>query len=532
LIIMMPATSQKLVESLQRPGVLTGTDDRVKLLQTHMSWILLTDQHAYKIKKPVDLGFADFTSLERRRHFCHEELRVNRRLAPDLYLAVLPITGTRQAPVVGGDGEPIEYAVQMKQFPQRELLPHVMERGELGPQHMESLARDIAEFHRVVEIDRERGRFGEPENVWRPMQANFEHFEQSLDDSVVRPELQQLQRWIENEFTEKRSDFIARKREGFIRECHGDMHLGNMFRDGNSITVFDGIEFNEAFRWIDVLNDVAFLVMDLKYRGRADLAHRYLNAYLEHTGDYRGLVVLPFYQVHRALVRAKVKDIRSKQMQLARKARTVLRDQVHDYLDLAARCTRAPHPKLLITHGVAGAGKTRGTDPLVDQCGVIRVRSDIERKRQFGYQQLEQTHSPVGRGIYSSEVTDQTYQQLADLVSTVIQAGFSAIADGTFLQRSQRDLLRQTARKQGVPFRILDFRAHPQTIRRRIVERHRRKADASEADLEVLTHQWQTQQPLASDEQGDVISIDTECDDGHRIGSCFAVDSEGRQHSS
>jgi uncharacterized protein len=145
---------------------------------------------------------------------------------------------------------------------------------------------------------------------------------------------------------------------------------------------------------------------------------------------------------------------------------------------------------------------------------------------------LEQTHSPVGRGIYSSEVTDQTYQQLADLVSTVIQAGFSAIADGTFLQRSQRDLLRQTARKQGVPFRILDFRAHPQTIRRRIVERHRRKADASEADLEVLTHQWQTQQPLASDEQGDVISIDTECDDGHRIGSCFAVDSEGRQHSS
>ena len=408
----------------------------------------------------------------------------------------------------------------------------MLERGELGPQHVESLARDIAEFHRVVEVDRQRGRFGEPESVWKPMHANLDHCEQSLDDVALRSELQQLQRWIENEFTEKRDDFAIRKRDGFIRECHGDMHLGNMFRDGNSITVFDGIEFNETFRWIDVLNEVAFLVMDLKYRGRADLAHRFLNAYLEHTGDYRGLVVMPFYQVYRAMVRAKVKDIRSSQMQLAARARTALQNQVRNYLDLAAKCTRPPHPRLLITHGVAGTGKTRGTDPMVDQLGVIRIRSDIERKRQFGYQHLERTHSPVGRGIYSPEVTDQTYQRLADLVSTVIRAGFSAIADGTFLQRNQRDLLRRTARKLGVPFRILDFRAHPETIRRRIVERDRRKADASEADLEVLTHQWQTQQPLASDEQGDVISIDTECDDSHRAGNCFAFDSERRQHSS
>ncbi|TVS14536.1 MAG: aminoglycoside phosphotransferase [Planctomycetaceae bacterium] len=529
---MMPATSQKLVELLQRPGVLARTGGRVKLLQTHMSWILLADQHAYKIKKPVDLGFADFTSLEKRRYFCEEELRVNRRLAPDLYLAVLPITGTCQSPVVGGDGEPIEYAVYMKQFPQRELLPHVLERGELGPQHVESLARDIAEFHRVVEVDRERGRFGDPENVWRPMQANLHHFEQSLDDAALRTELQQLQRWSENEFTEKRNDFAARKRDGFIRECHGDMHLGNMFRDGNSITIFDGIEFNETFRWIDVLNEVAFLVMDLKYRGRADLAHRFLNAYLERTGDYQGLVVFPFYQVYRALVRAKVKDIRSSQAQLAARARAALQNQVRDYLDLAAKCTRAPHPRLLITHGVAGTGKTRGTDPLVDQLGVIRIRSDIERKRQFGYQHLDRTNSPVGRGIYSSEITDQTYQRLADLVSTVIQAGFSAIADGTFLLRSHRDLLRRMAQKLGVPFRILDFHAHPETIRQRIVERQRRKAGASEADLKVLARQLQTQQPLASDEQDAVISIDTECGDSHPTENCFAFDSERRQHSS
>jgi uncharacterized protein len=509
---MTAATAQKLVESLQRPGVLAETAERIKVLQTHMSWILLTERHAYKIKKPVDLGFADFTSLEKRRYFCNEEVRVNRRLAPHLYLGVLPITGTCQSPVVGGEGEPVEYAVCMKQFPQRELLPHVLERGELGPHHVESLARDIAGFHRVVEVDREHGRFGEPESVWRPMQANLEHLEQSLDGSASHSVVRQVKQWSENEFAGKQGDFAARKRDGFIRECHGDMHLGNMFREGNSITLFDGIEFNETFRWVDVLNEVAFLVMDLKYRGRADLAHRFLNAYLEQTGDYRGLVVFPFYQVYRAMVRAKVKDIRSRQPQLAPQARNALRDQVRDYLDLARQCTRATHPRLLITHGVAGTGKTKGTDPLVDQWGGVRIRSDIERKRQFGYQHVERTNSPIGQGIYSSEVTEQTYQRLADLVSMVIQAGFSAIADGTFLQRSHRDLLRRTARKLGAPFRILDFHARPETIRQRVVERERRNADASEADLKVLARQWQTQQPLASDEQGDVISIDTECD--------------------
>ncbi len=523
--------TQELVESLQRPGVLAETAERIELLQTHMSWILLTDRHAYKIKKPVDLGFADFTTLEKRRYFCDEELRVNRRLAPQLYLAVLPITGTRQAPVVGGDGEPIEYAVYMKQFPQRELLPHVLERGELGPQHVETLARDVAGFHRRVEVDRDRGGFGEPESIWRPMQANFEHFAQALDGRASRCVVREVRQWSENEFAAKQGDFTSRKRDGFIRECHGDMHLGNMFREGNSITLFDGIEFNETFRWIDVVNEAAFLVMDLKFRGRADLAHRFLNAYLQQTGDYRGLVVFPFYQVYRAMVRAKVKDIRSRQTQLASRTRNALRVQVRNYLGLARQCTGATHPRLLITHGVAGTGKTRGTDPLVDQWGAIRIRSDIERKRQFGYESLDRTTSPIDGGIYAPEVTDQTYQRLADLVATVIQAGFSAIADGTFLQRRHRDLLRRTARKLGVPFRILDFRARPETIRRRIVDRQRRNSDASEADLRVLTRQLQTQQPLASDEQGDVISIDTESDhdESRHVRDSLVFDSERSQ---
>jgi aminoglycoside phosphotransferase family enzyme len=458
-------TSQKLVESLQRPGVLAETAERIELLQTHMSWILLADQHAYKIKKPVNLGFADFTGLEKRRYFCNEELRVNRRLAPDLYLAVLPITGTCQSPVVGGDGEPIEYAVTMKQFPQRELLPHVLERGELGPQHFESLARDVAEFHRVVEVDSDRGRFGEPENVWRPMQANLDHFEQSLDDAALRSELRQVKRWSENEFADKRDDFAARKRDGFIRECHGDMHLGNMFRDGNSITLFDGIEFNEAFRWIDVLNEIAFLVMDLKYRRRADLAHRFLNAYLEQTGDYRGLVVLPFYQVYRAMVRAKVKDIRSRQPQLAPQARNALRDQVRDYL------------------AWQGNARDRNASSTADY-----ARSRRNWKNQ-GHRSLggsgggfvsDRTSSGNGNSDTSTWI-GQIRQSAGDLFpgghgSNVPAAGGLGLHGhpGGILGHCRRHvssaessgLAPPDGPEAGCPFRILDFHARPETIRR------------------------------------------------------------------
>jgi aminoglycoside phosphotransferase family enzyme/predicted kinase len=507
---MISEPSRLLVESQRNSDVFHEGTDQIRVLQTHMSWIFLVGQHAYKIKKPIDLGFADFTTLKNRRHFCQEELRINRRLAPHLYLDVVAITGSCDAPTVGGDGDPIEYAVKMKRFPQSDLLTHVLERGELAAKHVDDLAHDVARFHGRIKVESTHGPFGTPEAVWKPMRANFKHFEQALDGHQTSIRAQHLKDWSEKEYGEKRYTFVARKHGNFIRECHGDMHLGNMVLEQGSVTIFDAIEFNENLRWIDVLSEVAFLVMDLEDRGRPDLAHRFQNRYLEYTGDYHGVVVLPFYVVYRALVRAKVKSIRFRQKQRDEQTRLELQEQFHSYLDLAERYMQPPYPRLLITHGVCGSGKTSGTEPLVDQKGMIRLRSDIERKRLFGYKPLDWTISTIGEGPYSLTATRRTYDRLAELASAVVRAGFSAIVDATFLERRHRDLFRQTARQLGVPFRILEFRASQDTLRERIASRYQKRESASEAGLAVLSHQLQTQQPLANDEHQEVISVDTE----------------------
>lgn len=514
---MIAEQARTLVKSMQQPDRYDDSVEKVDVLQTHMSWILLAGRYAYKIKKPVDLGFADFSSLDQRRHYCVEELRVNRRLAPHLYLDVVTITGDFETPQLDGKGDAIEYAVKMKRFPQSELLPRVLERGDLSYRHLEELARAVARFHGNVDVDNASGPYGTPDSVWAPMAANFEHFEREANLGASRKaQLQRLRDWSEREFAVNRIRFKNRKAEGFIRECHGDMHLGNMVLQDDSITVFDSIEFSPRLRWIDVINEIAFLVMDLVSRDCPEFANHFLNSYLEQTGDYHGLMVLRYYLVYRALVRAKVKSLRLGQRQGDEAARENLQDQVGRYLDVAEEFTEEPSPRLWIAHGVSGSGKTQGTQPLVDRKGMIRIRSDIERKRLFGYAPSDHTGSGVEQGLYSQAGTRRTYRQLANLASTVVRAGFSAVVDATFLKRWQRDLLRETAEELSVPFHILDFRAPRKVLGRRIARRARDMEDASDADIAVVSHQLRTRERLAQDEQASVIHVDTKGPRQHR----------------
>src|SRR6266516_4567782 len=288
----------RLVAALAKPphfGARFGPDcEQVTVLETHISYVLLTGRYAYKLKKAVDFGFLDFTTLAARRHFCEEELRLNRRLAPALYLDVVPITGSVDAPIVGGDGIAIEYAVKMGEFPQDALASGLLTRGELVPADIDALAAMVAAFHGAIEVAAAGAGFGAPEGILQRAQDNCSALLPLLDDPAERAH------------AARRGAFLRRVEEGFVRECHGDLHLGNIARIDGELTIFDCIEFNPALRWIDVMSEVAFTVMDLEDRGRADLSHRFLNAYLERTGDYSGLAVLRFYLVYRALVRAKI----------------------------------------------------------------------------------------------------------------------------------------------------------------------------------------------------------------------------------
>jgi aminoglycoside phosphotransferase family enzyme/predicted kinase len=495
------SSSERLIEALRQPGLLDDEASDVTVLQTHISWVLLTGPWAYKLKKPVNLGFLDFSSLDKRRWYCEEELRLNRRLAPDLYLDVVPILGTPEAPRLHGAGKAIEYTVRMKRFPQEALLPKVMERGQLQTRHIDALANTVADFHDRVARAPASSPWGTPDRVQAPPRDNLDYLAGLAAEPPRKAQLQRLQKWTDDESIARCPDFAARRRDGLVRECHGDLHLGNMVLIDDEVRVFDCIEFNEDFRWIDVISDVAFAAMDLEHRGRADFARRFLNAYLERTGDYGGLAVLPYYLVYRALVRALVDAIRSGQVRDNSKEAKRLDEELHGYLDLAELRTRPCHPTLTITFGVTGSGKTSGTQPLVEREGAIRIRSDVERKRLFGLKPDEPSRAVFGRGIYSCEATDRTYRRLADCAATVIRAGFPVVVDATFLTRRRRQRFHKLAEELGVPFRIAEFEADEATLRGRVEDRLRQGKDASEANVAVLLDQLKVRESLGADER-------------------------------
>ena len=478
---------------------------QIHLRETHISWVFLTGEFVYKVKKPVDFGFVNFSTLDRRKHFCEEELRRNRILAGDLYLEVVPISrGPGGKLLVGSSSDIVDYAVKMHQFDEAELASQMLSAGTLSPADIDELARKVVANHRVAE--RAIGNdWGTPELVRTPALDNMSVLRPLISSPERQTQLDQLEQWTLKRLDDFSSFFSHRKTKGFVRECHGDLHLGNIVRWRGRMIPFDCIEFNPGFYWIDVMNEVAFLVMDLDDHQRSDLGWRFLNTYLEETGDYEGLRVLPFYLVYRSLVRAKVCVLRLQQADLTETEKLELVRELEGYLDLATQYTQPRDVSLTITHGLSGSGKTYGTQQLLERTGAIRIRSDVERKRLFGLDSHQRATAAPQQGIYSPTAGQETYQQLEALAAQVVEAGFPVIVDATFLKRDQRTAFRNLAGRLGVPFQIQEFQAHPDELRRRIVARQRMATDASDATLDTLESQLQTVEPLTSQENQHVV---------------------------
>lgn len=505
----MPDTSQllpPLIRSLQDPGRYPHPATVVELIETHISWVLLAGDFAYKIKKPVDLGFLDFSSLEKRHFFCTEEVRLNRRLAPDLYLDVVGIGGTPEQPAWEA-GDPIEYAVRMRRFPQQAQLDHMLAAGELRASQLDAFARMIAEFHRVAAVAGAGTLFGEEPAVYEPVEDNFQALREALTSPGAVAQLDGLEAWAMARFLALRDLLAVRKSSGFVRECHGDLHLRNLAWVDEQPVAFDCIEFSPALRWIDVLNEVAFLTMDLRARAQPAMAARFLNRYLEHTGDYAGLKLLQFYQVYRALVRAKVDAIRLRQGDLTAAEQVQVETECGRYLELARNFGQLGQPWLLITRGLSGSGKTTLSEDLVERLGAIRIRSDVERKRLFGLAAGQSASAEPGQGIYSADASRQTYASLRELAESVLEAGYPVIVDAVFAEPERRSPFQVLAADQGLPFLILEFSASPATLRERIANRPQ---GASDADIAVLESQLASWQPLLPEEKARLVLIDTE----------------------
>ena len=453
-----------------------------ELIETHISWVLLAGGFAYKVKKPVRLPFVDYGTLAARRHFCEEELRLNRRLAPSLYLGLTRITGPEAAPELDGAGPVLEYAVRMRRFAPGALFGERMDAGTLAREDVDRLAALLAGFHGASAPAVLDDRIGTAQLRRRAALAALE----GACPAASAARQAQLRTWLEAQAAALAPLWTARRDGGHVRECHGDLHLDNIVCLDDAVAAFDCIEFDAALRYIDVIDDLAFAVMDFSARGRGDFAFRLLCDWLDRTGDHAALPALRFSVVYRALVRAQVAQLRGPGNEPAARR----------YLECALSWTRPAQPRLFITQGLPGSGKTFRSQRLLEREGAIRLRSDVERKRLFGLGMLEDSRSR-GLDLYGAESTARTYGHLLAAARLALRCGYPVILDAAFLRRDERDRAHALARELGLPFFIVRCEAPLQVLRERLLAR---KGDASEADTAVLEKLHALALPLERDE--------------------------------
>jgi uncharacterized protein len=450
-----------------------------QVIETHISWVLLVGDTAYKLKKPVRLPFVDYSSLERRHHFCEEEVRLNRRLAAGLYLGVSRVSGPPHAPDIDGPGDTLDYAVRMRRFPQEALFSAQAAAGTLNEADVDRFAQRLAAFHEGAPVSRQAG--SPASDLAHRMHAVLEASAPLLGGA----EREELASWIAAQAASVAPLWAARRAAGHVREGHGDLHLANILSLDGDVMAFDCIEFDVGLRCIDVIEEVAFPLMDFAAHGVPGLGWRFLDAWLERTGDHEGLPGLRLCVVYRALVRAMAEHLRQPHSARA-----------HRYAAQALQWARGTPPRLFITFGLPGSGKTFASQRLLQARGAIRIRSDVERKRLFGLDALARSQAQ-GLSIYTPEATRLTYGRLLSLAAALLAAGLSVVLDAAFLRRDERRQARAVADAAGVPFTIVACEAPAAVLRQRLAARI---GDASEADAAVLDRLASAVEPLDASE--------------------------------
>ena len=492
---------EALIDGLLRPGAHPEPVEHVERIDTHISTVLLAGAHAYKFRKPVKLGFLDFSTLERRYQDCREELRLNQRSAPQVYLDVVAIIGSRSAPRIVTDfdrdrDEVLEFAVRMRRFDPSLAFDRLAQCHRLTPDHVDRLASAVADLHARAEPAPANDDAGNASARW--IDGNVTELRELMHSAADRARIDALALWSSGEQHARAALIAARARSGSVRECHGDLHLGNIVLLDGTPVLFDAVEFNAELRFIDVMSDVAFTFMDLIDNGMPSLAWRFVSAYIERTGDYEGLALLRLYAVYRALVRAKVALIRQQQPQVAQHVRLREHTSFEHYLALAERLAATGRGAIVVMTGLAGSGKSTVARCLAEAIGGITVRSDIERKRLFGIAPLATSDG----AIYTAEATLRTYDRLAALAATIVAAEVPVVVDAACLRRHERRRLRELAAELGVLHMLVVCEAPAEVLLARVRLRAGAATDPSEADEAVLERQFEWREALAADEAG------------------------------
>jgi uncharacterized protein len=514
----MDATLPSLIQQMLQPDFYPHpVQEPIQLLQTHISYVLLTGEYAYKVKKPINFGFLDFSSLEKRCYFCHEELRLNRRLSPDLYLAVLPIVETAGQYQFGAVVPPAqtatEYALQMRQFPQEMLLSHLFQDGKLTPAIVQKLATQVAAFHISAITNPEVTAYGSVVSVQQVDTNNQAISADFIGTTQTQLQLEETRAFTTHFFEQHADWFVQRQANGKIRECHGDLHLNNVCLFQDKIQIFDCIEFNQEFRNIDVIYDVAFLVMDLEFRGRIDLANLLLNTYLEQTGDYWGAVLLPLYLCMRAYIRGKVNSLTLNDPAIATSEKATSLQLAQAYYrqawDYTQRTVGERSPsRLILMSGLSGSGKSTVARQLAQKLNAIHIRSDAVRKHlaEISLHQRGAT-GVAGSRIYTPEMTQKTYDQLLEFGLLLAQQGWPVILDAKYDHHALRQPVLEAAITAHIPITIVECTAPVEVLRDRLLHR---TSDISDATADLLESQLKAAEPLTESEQAISVTLHTD----------------------
>lgn len=501
---MTHSTLPPLIQQMLEPDFYPHpVQEPIELLQTHISFILLTGDYAYKIKKIVDFGFLDYSTLEKRRYFCEQELRMNQQQAPDLYLEVLPIIEIGDRFQFGEQEDSgIEYALKMRQFPEENLLINLFTQDQLTTKEMEELGKVVAQFHQNCPTNHDILKWGEIAQIRHSIDGNYQKTQKYIGCCQTQEQYEQTKQYTDSFFETYEAVFQSRIDHHWIRECHGDLHLKNICLYQNQILLFDRIEFNEEFRFVDVMYDVAFVVMDLEGRGRADLGNRFLNTYIEQMGDWAGLQLLPFYLTRQAYVRAKVNSLILDDPAVSEEQKEIAKQEAIQYYKLAWQYTRRSSGGIVMMSGLSGSGKSTTARKLSKRLNAIHIRSDAVRKHLAHVPLYE----PGGEEIYTLEMTEKTYQRLLELGLLLAKQGFWVILDAKYDQQEQRGKVIETCNSYQLPLQIIECTAPMDILQERL---QHRQGDIADATADLLTSQRAKAQPFTDDEKNYLTTIDT-----------------------
>ena len=492
-----------LIEQMLQPGFYPHpVKEPIQLIQTHISYVLLTGDYAYKVKKPVNFGFLDFSNLEKRQHFCQEELRLNQRGAPELYLEVLPITLSGEKYQLQGDGDVVEYVLKMQQFPDDALLSKMFEQSKLSEEHIKDLGRVVAQYHAVTETNDYILSFGEVAQVRASIDENYEQTTKYIGGPQTQTQFDETKSYTDNFFAQHPELFTSRIKNKCIRECHGDIHLNNICLWQDRVLLFDCIEFNEPFRFVDVMYDVAFAIMDLEARGRKDYANVFLNTYAEQTGDWEGLQLLPLYLSRQAYVRAKVTSFLLDDPGIPAEVKENAAKTAGEYYKQAWEYTKPRQGQLFIMSGVSGSGKSTTSRLLSRELGAVIIRSDAVRKHLAQIPLLERG----GDELYTPQMTEKTYNKLSELGVLLAKQGFTVILDAKYDRQHLRGDVISQALKQQLPLKIIQCVAPEAILRERLNER---TGDIADATTDLLSSQLQQAEAFTVQEKTYLTILDT-----------------------